>query len=92
MGTDRRREIGMSRLINLVVYKVKKGKDEEFKKLLALHWPALNKLGVIPLVIFIVTYPMTNEVEHLVRAWGFAPPRLALAFFLALALSGTWST
>jgi len=39
-------------------------------------YTALNKLGVIPLAIFIVTYPITNEVEHLVRAWGFAPPRL----------------
>lgn len=39
-------------------------------------YTALNKLGVVPLAIFIVTYPLTNEIEHLVRAWGFAPPRL----------------
>jgi sterol desaturase/sphingolipid hydroxylase (fatty acid hydroxylase superfamily) len=39
-------------------------------------YTALNKLGIIPLAIFIVAYPITNEIEHLVRAWGFAPPRL----------------
>jgi len=39
-------------------------------------YTALNKLGVIPLAIFVVAYPVTNEIEHLVRAWGFAPPRL----------------
>ena len=39
-------------------------------------YTALNKLGVIPLAIFIVAYPITNEIEHLVRSWGLAPPRL----------------
>jgi sterol desaturase/sphingolipid hydroxylase (fatty acid hydroxylase superfamily) len=39
-------------------------------------YTALNKLGVIPLAVFIVAYPITNEIEHQVRAWGFAPPRL----------------
>jgi sterol desaturase/sphingolipid hydroxylase (fatty acid hydroxylase superfamily) len=39
-------------------------------------YTALNKLGVIPLAIFVVAYPITNEIEHVVRAWGFAPPRL----------------
>jgi sterol desaturase/sphingolipid hydroxylase (fatty acid hydroxylase superfamily) len=39
-------------------------------------YTALNKLGVIPLAIFIVIYPITSEIEHLVRAWGLAPPRL----------------
>ena len=36
----------------------------------------LNKLGIVPLLVFMVTYPITNEIEHLVRAWGFAPPRV----------------
>lgn len=36
----------------------------------------LNKLGIVPLAIFIVTYPLVNGIEHAVRAWGFAPPRL----------------
>ncbi len=39
-------------------------------------YTALNKLGVIPLIVFVVAYPITNEIEHLVRAWGFVPPRL----------------
>jgi sterol desaturase/sphingolipid hydroxylase (fatty acid hydroxylase superfamily) len=39
-------------------------------------YTALNKLGIVPLAIFIVAYPITNEIEHLVRAWGLAPPRL----------------
>jgi sterol desaturase/sphingolipid hydroxylase (fatty acid hydroxylase superfamily) len=39
-------------------------------------YTALNKLGVIPLMVFVVAYPITNEIEHLVRAWGFVPPRL----------------
>jgi hypothetical protein len=47
MSHDRRKEIGVSRLVNLVVYRVKKGKDEEFKKLLAQHWPTLNKAGLV---------------------------------------------
>lgn len=36
----------------------------------------LNKLGIVPLAIFIVTYPLVQEIELTVRAWGFAPPRL----------------
>ncbi len=39
-------------------------------------YTALNKLGVIPLMVFVVTLPITNEIEHLVRASGMAPPRL----------------
>ncbi len=39
-------------------------------------YTALNKLGVVPLMVFVVAYPITNEIEHLVRAWGFVPPRL----------------
>ena len=36
----------------------------------------LNKLGIIPLAVFMVSYPITNEIEYLVRSWGFVPPRL----------------
>ena len=36
----------------------------------------LNKLGIIPLLVFVLAYPITNEIEHLVRVLGFAPPRL----------------
>jgi sterol desaturase/sphingolipid hydroxylase (fatty acid hydroxylase superfamily) len=53
----------------------------------------LSKLGVVPLLVFIAAYPITQEIEHLVRVLGFAPPRLerlipglhdnALASFLA---------
>ena len=39
-------------------------------------YTVLNKLGIIPLVVFMVTYPISNEIEYLVRAWGYAPPRL----------------
>ncbi len=39
-------------------------------------YTVLNKLGIIPLAVFMVTYPISNEIEHLVRAWGYAPPRL----------------
>jgi len=40
----------------------------------------LNKLGIIPLAVFVVTYPISNEIEHMVRAWGYAPPRLERIF------------
>jgi len=56
-------------------------------------YTALNKLGVVPLLVFVAAYPITNELDHLVRVLGFAPPRLerlipglhdnALASFLA---------
>ncbi len=36
----------------------------------------LNKLGVVLLLVFVVAYPVTQEIEHLVRVMGFAPPRL----------------
>ena len=36
----------------------------------------LSKLGIVPLIVFIVAYPITTQVELLVRTWGFAPPRL----------------
>src|ERR1700691_4641067 len=39
-------------------------------------YPLLNKLGVVPLVVFITAYPITNEIEQVVRVWGVAPPRL----------------
>jgi sterol desaturase/sphingolipid hydroxylase (fatty acid hydroxylase superfamily) len=39
-------------------------------------YTVLNKLGIVPLAVFMVTYPISNEIEHLVRAWGYAPPRL----------------
>ena len=36
----------------------------------------LSKLGVVPLLVFVLAYPITQEIEHLVRVLGFAPPRL----------------
>jgi sterol desaturase/sphingolipid hydroxylase (fatty acid hydroxylase superfamily) len=39
-------------------------------------YTVLNKLGIVPLVVFIAAYPITNEIEHLMRTWGLAPPRL----------------
>ena len=36
----------------------------------------LSKLGIVPLIVFIVAYPITTQVELLVRTWGFVPPRL----------------
>ena len=36
----------------------------------------LNKLGIVPLAVFAVSYPITNEIEYVVRALGYAPPRL----------------
>jgi sterol desaturase/sphingolipid hydroxylase (fatty acid hydroxylase superfamily) len=39
-------------------------------------YTALNKLGVVPLLVFVVAYPITNELDYLVRVLGFAPPRL----------------
>ncbi len=36
----------------------------------------LNKLGIVPLLIFVLAYPITNQIEHLVRVVGFTPPRL----------------
>lgn len=39
-------------------------------------YTVLNKLGVLPLVIFVVTLPITNTIEYLVRAWGFITPRI----------------
>jgi hypothetical protein len=44
-----------SSLITLCRYWVKPGKEEEFKKLLAQHWPVFTKLGLV-----------SNEVPHLV--------------------------
>src|SRR5258708_2015592 len=38
----------------------------------------LNKLGIVPLLVFMVTYPISNEIEYLVRAWGLTPPRVEL--------------
>ena len=39
-------------------------------------YTALNKLGVIPLVVFVVAYPVTSEVDYQVRVWGLTPPRI----------------
>jgi quinol monooxygenase YgiN len=40
-------ESTIPRLVNLVVYKVKKGHDAEFQKLLKAHWPALRKVDLV---------------------------------------------
>ncbi|MCF8531624.1 MAG: sterol desaturase family protein [Reyranella sp.] len=53
----------------------KPGKDDRLI-LVDQIYTLLNKLGVVPLAIFIVTYPLVQEIELAVRAWGFAPPRL----------------
>jgi hypothetical protein len=45
MGAEHRKTT-ISAKKNLVVYRVKKGKDAEFRPLLAKHWPTLNKLGL----------------------------------------------
>ena len=39
-------------------------------------YTVLNKLGIVPLLVFVVAYPVTQEIEHLVRVMGAAPPRL----------------
>jgi sterol desaturase/sphingolipid hydroxylase (fatty acid hydroxylase superfamily) len=39
-------------------------------------YTVLNKLGIVPLLVFAVSYPITNEIEHLVRTWGIVPPRI----------------
>jgi sterol desaturase/sphingolipid hydroxylase (fatty acid hydroxylase superfamily) len=39
-------------------------------------YTVLNKLGIVPLVVFIAAYPITNQIERLVRVWGLSPPRL----------------
>ena len=39
-------------------------------------YTVLNKLGIVPLAVFAVTYPLTNEIERLTRLVGWAPPRL----------------
>ncbi len=39
-------------------------------------YTVLNKLGVIPLAVFVIAYPITNGIEYQVRTWGFAPPAL----------------
>jgi sterol desaturase/sphingolipid hydroxylase (fatty acid hydroxylase superfamily) len=53
----------------------KPGKDDRLIRVDQIY-TLLNKLGVVPLVIFVITYPLVQEIELTVRAWGFAPPRL----------------
>lgn len=53
----------------------KPGKDD---KLIMVDrvYTVLNKLGIIPFAIFILTYPLVQEIELTVRTWGFMTPRL----------------
>lgn len=39
-------------------------------------YTVLNKLGVVPLAIFIIAFPITQQIEYTVRALGLAPPRI----------------
>jgi sterol desaturase/sphingolipid hydroxylase (fatty acid hydroxylase superfamily) len=39
-------------------------------------YTVLNKLGIVPLVIFIVIFPLTNGIEYLFRSMGMAPFRI----------------
>jgi sterol desaturase/sphingolipid hydroxylase (fatty acid hydroxylase superfamily) len=53
----------------------KPGKDDRLI-LVDQVYTLLNKLGIVPLAIFVVTYPLVTEIELAVRSWGVAPPRL----------------
>ena len=39
-------------------------------------YTVLNKLGIVPLAIFIVIFPVTNGIEYLFRSMGMAPGRI----------------
>jgi sterol desaturase/sphingolipid hydroxylase (fatty acid hydroxylase superfamily) len=39
-------------------------------------YTALTKLGIVPLLVFVMAYPITNELDRLVRVAGLVPPRL----------------
>jgi sterol desaturase/sphingolipid hydroxylase (fatty acid hydroxylase superfamily) len=39
-------------------------------------YTVLNKLGIVPLAIFIVIFPVTNGIEYLFRSMGMAPWRI----------------
>ena len=39
-------------------------------------YTVLSKLGVVPLLVFIVAYPITNQIELMVRSLGYVPPRI----------------
>jgi sterol desaturase/sphingolipid hydroxylase (fatty acid hydroxylase superfamily) len=39
-------------------------------------YTVLNKLGIVPLAIFIIIFPVTNGIEYLFRSWGMAPWRI----------------
>ncbi len=39
-------------------------------------YTVLNKLGIIPLAIFVIAFPVTQYIEYAVRAVGLAPPRI----------------
>ena len=39
-------------------------------------YTALNKLGIVPLLVFVTAFPITTALDQLVRTLGFAPPRL----------------
>ena len=53
----------------------KAGKDDKLVTVDRIY-TMLNKLGVVPLAIFIITYPLVQEIELAVRTWGYMPPRL----------------
>ena len=53
----------------------KSGKDDDLIMVDRIY-TVLNKLGLIPLGIFILTYPLVQEIELAVRSWGYMPPRL----------------
>ncbi len=39
-------------------------------------YTVLSKLGIVPLAIFVIIYPITNGIEYFVRALGMTPPRI----------------
>jgi sterol desaturase/sphingolipid hydroxylase (fatty acid hydroxylase superfamily) len=67
-------------LIALVMRVVERrwGIDRGDEKLIGVDrvYTVLSKLGIVPLLVFIVAFPITQEIERLVRVMGFVPPRL----------------
>jgi hypothetical protein len=39
-------------------------------------YTVLNKLGISPFASFVITYPISQEIELLMRSWGMATARL----------------
>jgi hypothetical protein len=63
---------GKKPMVVICTYRVKRGKEAEFRKLLRKHWPTLNRLGLVAAAPKIILRgPLAEGTRDIVEVFGW---------------------